>query len=100
MIDNDTQQHLKQMGMIQGLDADKQLEAGRIIDMGADISLIYFWYNLGKAYFYPNFSLDEVHQQVVYYKDKYPSMKKEITEWVRGYEARISEIAADNAEVL
>jgi hypothetical protein len=97
MTDNNKQQQLKKMGIIQGLNAIKQMEAERIIDMGADVNLIYFWYNLGKAYYYPNFSLDEVHKQALYYKGRYPSMEPAINEWVHCYEIRTNEMASDKA---
>lgn len=85
----DEKKRLKNIGIIKSLSGPELIEAHRIIDQGATTPLIYFWYNLYKMFFYPNFKLEDIHKQAIYYIGLQPEFEKQIITWIQAYEKRV-----------
>lgn len=80
---------MKKLNFIRTLPYSLLLEAHKIIDKGADISLLYFWFNLTQGNYYPLFKVIDVEKQCVYYCERNPAFETDILSWFKYYEQLI-----------
>jgi hypothetical protein len=79
---------MKKLNFIQALPYADMLEAHKIIEKGADVALLYFWYNLHQNNYRALFQLVDVQKQADYYCNRNPDFKTEITTWFNDYQRR------------
>lgn len=85
---------MKKLNFIQSLPYDVLVEAHKIIERGADVALLYFWFNLTQGNYYPAFKIIQVEEQVLYYIHRNPEFEKDILSWFHSYEQIIKTKAA------
>jgi hypothetical protein len=79
---------LKKLKFIQDLPYVELIEAHKIIDKGADVALLYFWFNLLKCN-YKILPEMAVQKEVVHYTNLYPTWEGEIINWFNDYLDRV-----------
>lgn len=80
-----TKTELRKLPFLQGMPYDDLLIAHGLIENEADVALIYFWYNLRNAFYYPCFTVEMVQKEVVYYTNRNPYFEGAIIDWFNDY---------------
>ena len=90
-----TKYQLKHLSWVRNLPYPELLEAHKIIERGADVALLYFWFNLTHGMYWPTFKLIDVEAQAMYYCQRDPMFMDDIVKWFQVYEG-IAKIKEEN----
>lgn len=71
------------------LEYSDRLEAERIIDKGAEVALLHFWFNLITGKYFGLLPLEKVWIDADRFSKKYPEFAEDILKWFRRYEKLI-----------
>ncbi len=76
---------LMRLPFMKGLHYEELLVAQGLVENDADLALLYFWYNLKTAMYWPCFTEEMVQKEVVYYTNMYPAFEGAIIDWFNDY---------------
>lgn len=76
---------LKKAGVLKGLSYEQLLQVNYLVEKGADVALIYFWFNLLRRHYHPNFTPFQVARQSVFYMHRDPTFADDIAQWYNSY---------------
>ena len=82
-----TKPEMRGLRILRDLTYPQRLEADAIINKGADVALLYFWFNL-KFQHYRAHPLIDVAKQVRYYQTRDPEFADAIWKWYQEYEGK------------